>query len=439
MRIGILPTVAPNAGGVYQNSLIFLRALDELKTEGLDDEFVLFYRESQKEYIRRMPAPPWPWQPIDVFPASTRSVLTARLNDVREGLFRGRIGRLLAPWTRKRRTRVGEASTNDPYAIRFRPDLGQWLRKCGIRLMLYPSPAEFSFESGIPYVMAIHDLQHRLQPQFPEVGAPLEYQWREYLFGNGARCATLLLADSETGKEDILQCYGGQGITADRVKVLPYVPLLQEAVNISPSEVNRVCQSYALPASYFLYPAQFWPHKNHVRIVEAMGILKNRYGLAVDVVFAGSHDAPVGEQRSETYTRVLTTADDYCIRAHIHAPGYVPDADLKALYAGARGLVMPTFFGPTNIPPLEAWAFGCPVITSDIRGIREQMGDAAVLVDPQSAEAIADGMAAVWQHSALREELVARGRVRLRQFNSGDYRKRLGNIVEEAKRRQSCR
>jgi glycosyltransferase involved in cell wall biosynthesis len=58
--------------------------------------------------------------------------------------------------------------------------------------------------------------------------------------------------------------------------------------------------------------------------------------------------------------------------------------------------VMPTFFGPTNIPVLEAWAFGCPVLTSDIRGIREQVGDAALLADPTSVEAIADGIHQLW-------------------------------------------
>ena len=70
--------------------------------------------------------------------------------------------------------------------------------------------------------------------------------------------------------------------------------------------------------------------------------------------------------------------------------GYVPDEDMSGLYAGAVALVMPTFFGPTNIPVVEAWTFGCPVLTSDIRRIREQAGNAAVLVDPRSVEAIAD-------------------------------------------------
>ena len=74
-----------------------------------------------------------------------------------------------------------------------------------------------------------------------------------------------------------------------------------------------------------------------------------------------------------------------------------------------RALVMPTFFGPTNIPILEAWAFGCPVLTSDIRGIREQVGDAAVLVNPRSVEAIADGIYRLWTDENLGRMLGERG------------------------------
>ena len=80
--------------------------------------------------------------------------------------------------------------------------------------------------------------------------------------------------------------------------------------------------------------------------------------------------------------------------------------DMAALYTLSAGLVMPTFFGPTNIPPLEAWHLGRPVITSDIGGIREQCGDAALLVDPRSPQALASAMKQVWHDDDLCAELV---------------------------------
>jgi PAS domain S-box-containing protein len=96
---------------------------------------------------------------------------------------------------------------------------------------------------------------------------------------------------------------------------------------------------------------------------------------------------------------------------------------------------MPTFFGPTNIPVLEAWSFGCPVLTSDIRGIREQMADGAVLVDPRSVESIAEGIYRLWTDENLRRQLTDAGRRRLSSYTADDFRNRLLEILEEAKDR----
>jgi len=118
--------------------------------------------------------------------------------------------------------------------------------------------------------------------------------------------------------------------------------------------------------------------------------------------------------------------------------GYVPEQDMSALYSGAVGLVMPTFFGPTNIPVLEAWAFDCPVLTSDIRGIREQVADAAVLVDPRSVESIAEGIYHLWTDENLRRALTEAGRRLTSSYCADDFYNRLIEILEEAKDRVRC-
>jgi len=112
--------------------------------------------------------------------------------------------------------------------------------------------------------------------------------------------------------------------------------------------------------------------------------------------------------------------------------GSVPDEDMAALYTLSAGLVMPTFFGPTNIPPLEAWYFGRPVITSDLRGAQEQNGDAGLLVDPRSPKAMADAMLRLWRDDALCTELVARGKRRLASYSWPSFMDSLGAIITEA-------
>jgi glycosyltransferase involved in cell wall biosynthesis len=82
---------------------------------------------------------------------------------------------------------------------------------------------------------------------------------------------------------------------------------------------------------------------------------------------------------------------------------------------------MPTFFGPTNIPYLEAFQLGCPVVASDLPGIREQVGDAALLVDPRDSRAIADAMQKLWEDEALRARLVAAGRARMQALGRASF------------------
>ncbi|HEV2764970.1 MAG TPA: glycosyltransferase family 1 protein [Pyrinomonadaceae bacterium] len=399
-----------------------LHALREMAARGCADEFMLFTRarESAAEEAR-LRASGWETQPILPPSAARRAFAAAR------GVLGERAARRLAAWLRVRRHRPDAPGVE---AVSQRPELGRWLRRCGVQLMLYPAPTTLTFETGLPSVMAIHDLQHRLQPDFPEVSAGGEWERREHLYRNAARHATLLLADSEVGREDILNLYGRFGATPGRVKVLPFLPAHYLAAHVTEAERLRVRATHRLPERYFFYPAHFWPHKNHARLVRALGLLKHERQINAHVVFCGSH---TGGVREATFAEADSLAKSSGVARQIHHLGYVPDADMSALYAESSGLVMPTFFGPTNIPIVEAWAAGCPVLTSDIRGVREQAGDAALLVDPRSVESIADGLRVLWTDAGVRDELVRCGRRRLSAYGPVEYRERLSGIIKEAK------
>ena len=427
MRVGIQPNLDPSCGGIYQYSLTILDVISRLAKDWADDDFVLFADGLRSGEVAGVPNHRWTINPLHK-PTAASAALNALRRIVGEGPHR-------EAWRYLRAKASAETTPSavpqDLDAPSHQEDIHQWFTTCGVNLMVYPAPTSLSFEAGIPYVMAIHDLQHRLQPHFPEVSADGEWERREYRYRNASRNATLLLADSEVGKEDILNCYGSYGITPDRVKVLPFLPASYLATDISQSELDRVRRVYRLPERYIFYPAQLWPHKNHLRIIEALGLLKQDRGrLRIPVVFLGSH---TGAIRERTFQEAMAAAARCGVQADVHYLGYVPNSDMSALYAGASALVMPTFFGPTNIPVLEAWAFGCPVLTSDIRGVREQVGPAAVLVNPASAEAIADGIYRLWTDQTLVATLVRLGRDRLAEYTPCDFGRRLASILAEAK------
>jgi glycosyltransferase involved in cell wall biosynthesis len=424
MRVGIVPVMAGFAGGVYQYSITMLRALHDWKCDGCDDEFIVFTSHTHHPALVPLNGGNWTVKPIRP-PSQQKQALDRLRRIVGEGPHR-------EAWRWLRRQLRGNGRLPNPDVVRYQPEANRWFNSYGVDLMIYPDSSPLSFEAGIPYIMAIHDLQHRLQPEFPEVSANGEWECREYMFRNGVRYATLLLADSEVGKEDILNFYGPYGITPDRVKVLPFLPACYLGVDVSESERHRLRTTYHLPERYLFYPAQFWPHKNHTRIVQALGLLKQEHGLKIPIVFCGSY---TGEIRERTFHEVMLQSSHLGVEKQIHYLGYVRDEDMSGLYAEAVALVMPTFFGPTNIPPLESWAFGRPVLSSDIRGIREQIGDAGVLVDPRSVEAIAEGIFRLWTNEHLCKELADRGRERLRSYTPGDFRNRLAGILEEARTR----
>jgi glycosyltransferase involved in cell wall biosynthesis len=429
MRIGIVPSLTPDGGGIYQYSLTMLQHLREMEGEGCEDEFVVFDHRLHHPMEISLNEHGWAVAPLQPPPSLKQQILDVLRHIVGEGVHRD-----AWRWSRRILQR-GKAHVPDPDVVQSRPDMRRWFHHWGVELVLYPTTNALSFEIGIPYVMAIHDLQHLLQPEFPEVSAGGEWEMREHLFRNGIRRALMILVESETGKEDVLNYYGRYGVAPDKVKVLPMLPANYLTTHVSESEKNSVRQKYNLPQNFLFYPAQFWLHKNHGRIVQALGQLKAEHSLEVPIVFCGSHG---GQLREQVFKDVMQSAKDLKVEQQVKYLGYVPEAEMSALYAMATALVMPTFFGATNIPPLEAFAFGCPVVTSNIRGIREQMGDAAILVDPLNSVDIARGIHRVVTDHALRATLVQRGYARLSRYTPADYARTLKAILKDAKERRNA-
>ncbi len=288
----------------------------------------------------------------------------------------------------------------------------------GIGLMFCTTPEEICLRLKMPYVVTIHDMQHRLQPEFPEVSARGRWLHREFIYRHSVERAAGVLVDSEAGKEDVLRFYR---ISSDRVHILPLRPSTS-VVPPDPRRVDEVRRRYSLPERYLFYPAKFWAHKNHLGLLDALRILRERHGVRAAAVFSGS---PSG-----VYDQLQGFIARHSLSDQVRFLGYVPEQDLAPLYAGAQALVMPTFFGPSNIPVFEAFITGCPVITSDLRGIREQVGGAGLLVDPRRSDTIADAILALHRDEALRRSLIEKGRAQMDRWTESDYATILMGLVD---------
>lgn len=421
LRIGIAPLTNETGGGAYQYGQTMLGVLADLR-ESREEEFVVLADDLRRS-DPLLGGIEWEIAPLTPQAQSRRLLWTAK-RLVRDRLTlrqRELIGRARSAVKRGESEAVPDAAAPP----RRRDDVRARLECLGVDLVVYPAVSPLAFEAGIPYVLAVHDLQHRLHPEFPEF-AGAEFAEREYLFRNGVAGAAVVLVDSDVGKEDVLEFYGDL-IEPEHVAVLPFLPGVPATVTAADRE--RVRRVRRLPERYLFYPAQFWPHKNHRVIVEALAELERAHGVEAELVLVGSK---LGEIRERNHAELVARVRELGLERRVHYHGYVPAEDMPALYAEAVALVMPTYFGPTNIPVLEAWALDCPVLTSDIRGVRGQAGDAALLVDPASPEALAEALRRVWLEEDLRVELARRGRARLARYTRDDYAARLNAVLDQA-------
>ncbi len=285
-------------------------------------------------------------------------------------------------------------------------------------LWVCPNHDRYSFRAPIPALGTVHDLMHRYEGRFPEVSANGEFESREFHFGETARWSKAVLVDSELGKNQLIESYG---IAADKVFVLPYIApsYIYDYAGANDATVRA---RYYLPEKFLFYPAQFYQHKNHGTLLDALARMRATH--------PGVKLALVGARERNGYDEVRRRVDKLGLHDNVLFLGYAPDGDMAALYSTARALVMPTFFGPTNIPQLEAFALGCPVATSRIYGIPEQVGDAALLFDPSSADEILDAMVRLWTDDALCAELARRGRRHAAAWGPPQFQERFREIIE---------
>jgi len=408
MRIGIIRSLTDSvSGGVFQYEMVFLDAISELAATYPEQFIYLGYHANDISTL-----------------ATTGKLNYQNLPIVPLGIPQAQQRPPEAYFNQKPVTPPAE----DPAKVQFNEAGGDLMRHAGVDLLLLLSPNLLGFSYRLPFIVPIFDLNHRIQPEFPEVSAFGETNKREYYYINTCRFATFVLVDSEMGRADVLRFYG-EYINEDRVRVLPYYPPIARREFPDALALARVRGKYGLPPRYFFYPAQFWPHKNHALIIQAIKLIADQTGDVIPIVFCGAY---WNYTMALHFKELMTSAQRMGIADRIHYLGPVPDSDMGALYTLSTGLVMPTFFGPTNIPPLEAWHFGRPVITSDIPGLREQNGNASLLIDPRSPQALAEAMRRLWNDEGLCADLATRGKQRLASYSWSTFVDRIGTIVMEA-------
>lgn len=247
----------------------------------------------------------------------------------------------------------------------------------------------------IPTVGTVYDLQHLT---FPEFFSPHELAERQRCLEFHKRHSSCIVI-SNSVRDGMI----AQAAASPESVVTVYIRFDARLLSVEADWALHCLQKFGLQKQrYFIYPANFWRHKNHETLLQAFALARSRL-LPSDfrLVCTGAVDERTAEVRA--------FARSCGLMGSVIFPGFVSDREFAALMQSSAALVFPSLYEGFGMPVIEAMAAGCPVACSDCTSLPEVAGDAALLFDPHKPQAIAEAMCRLATDPSLRSELIAKG------------------------------
>jgi len=195
-----------------------------------------------------------------------------------------------------------------------------------------------------------------------------------------------------------------------KVQVIPLAPAIAANEEPGPADLSFFQQKFLLPDSFILYPAQTWPHKNHLALLEAIANIRERYGMIISAVFTGTVYEPF-------FPRIEKEIQKLHLEKQIRFLGFVTPLELQCLYRLAKCVVIPTKYEAGSFPLWEAFLSGVPTACSNVTSLPAQAGDAALVFDPDQPDEIVNAIMSLWTDESLRQTLIERGKKNVAQYS----------------------
>jgi glycosyltransferase involved in cell wall biosynthesis len=286
----------------------------------------------------------------------------------------------------------------------FENKFEKFLKSKNIDLVYFVGPSQYSiYLEDTKFFITVPDVSVRENLEFPEIVDNSEFSRKDIIFKKSLPRALGVITNSEIIKERISFFYN---VLKERIFLVSHQPSssIDEFDKIDLTLQKEVREKFKLPENYIFYPSMYLPHKNHRTLIEALSILKQN-NQNMKLVCCGNDIGYLQGLKDFTKKKNL--------ESEIIFLNFVKDEYLPYLYLDSSILVMPSLIGPTNIPPWEAFKMKKPVIYSNLKGIKDVLGDAVFYVDPINPNEIANSISKIIRDTKLKEDLVKKGSIKL--------------------------
>jgi glycosyltransferase involved in cell wall biosynthesis len=244
--------------------------------------------------------------------------------------------------------------------------------------VVFESASFYGWRFPLPVLSWLTDFQHKHLPDLFSYGT---YWRREIGFRAQTRSNRQIMVSSADAGSDCERFYP---TSAGRISVVRFAVAID--ASMFEADPTQVRVHYDLPEDFFYLPNQFWKHKNHIVVIEAVRLLKQR-GRHVVVAMSGKPHDP---RHPDHFSSLQARVSELGLETNFRFLGMVPRPHVIALMRACRAVVNPSRFEGWSTPVEEARSLGVPMLLSNIGVHREQMGDEARFFDAHSALQLAD-------------------------------------------------
>jgi glycosyltransferase involved in cell wall biosynthesis len=303
--------------------------------------------------------------------------------------------------------RLRITTTSAIWRLRHGQKNAQLLDTLQPRLLFCPFTVAYYQRSGVPMVAIVHDLQH---VAFPEFFSTDQRLFRERQIEEVCRTAARVVCVSEYVRQTMAEHFG---MCAGRAIAIPH-GLIQDSTAVEAGVLERLGIA---GGTYLLYPANFWPHKNHLRLFEALRS-------------SGQKLVCTGAPNTAMYA-LQRQATEMLGPGRVIFAGYVQNDEYASLLDGCRAVIYPSLYEGFGLPVLEAMAHAKPVLCSRAASLPEVAGEAAGYFDPTDVADIARSIASLDEWVQV-ERRINLGRARATVFGDAtDMARRYVTLFDE--------